>query len=245
MRLSTVRRRLSILLLGTSLVVTGQFFSAALTPVALADEDNIYPSVSLSASAAPSVSSQLLSATQLGQWLRRFRPPQEGQPRSTANGSSRDQHSCNANEPAMQAQLSPNKYGLTLERHPTIFVDTRGTSAQQALLIMRSQDRDGQMYYRQATLPVSDTEGLSEFRLPEEIPPLEIDKTYAWSLSFLCGDFSTPSDPTFTGWVRRTEKTPEAEEILNKTPFEAQAYWLSENGYWYDLIAAAMTTLDY
>ena len=168
-------------------------------------------------------------------------PPQEGKPRSTSNGSSRDQRSCNASEPVMQAQLSPDRYGLTLEARPKIFVETQGTSARQALLIMRSKDSEGQTYYRQAVLPVSDTQGLSGFQLPEDSLPLEIGQTYAWSLSFLCGEFSTPNDPTFTGWVRRMERTPEAEQILDTASVEDQAHWLSENGYWYDLIAIAVT----
>ncbi|NJM97740.1 MAG: DUF928 domain-containing protein [Phormidesmis sp. RL_2_1] len=175
-----------------------------------------------------------LSSTQLSEWLRRFRPPRSGQPLTTGNGSSRDGLRCNAAEPSMQPLLPADKYGWSLEARPEIFVDISETSATQALLIMRGEnDTD----YLLARLPITNTNGIVGFRLPDHVPALIPNQTYQWSLSFICGDYFTLNDPTITGWVRHIEKSPESEQVLNTRSAQEQAEWLSENGYWYDLAA--------
>lgn len=97
------RRYLFICLLGAGLITSSQFSSSVFVMPALADDKDDPTTVSQFSDSQPTVSDVLLSSTQLGQWLQRFRPPRDGQPRSTSNGSSRDQRSCNATEPAMQA----------------------------------------------------------------------------------------------------------------------------------------------
>ncbi len=176
----------------------------------------------------------LLNSTQLTQWLDRFRPPNSGQPRSTGNGSSRSGGlRCNADEPAMQPLLPADNYGWSLAEQPEIFVDVSGTTARQALLIMRSEDGSD---YRQAFVPVPKAAGFSGFSLPDSAP-LATDQTYQWSLSFICGEYFTLSDPMINGWVRRTESSPAIEQLLSEGSLQEQVQWLSENGYWYDLTA--------
>ncbi len=212
------------------------------TPETAATESSVVlEQVSMSPSNHSSLDQAVLSSTQLGQWLDWFRPPSTGQPESTGNGSSRDGIlRCSANEPAMQSLLPAGKYGWSLAEQPEIFVDVSGTTARQALLIMRSEDG---LDYRQAFLPVPEIDGFSEFSLPAEAGPLTTNQTYQWSLSFICGDYFTLNDPTIAGWVRRIDSTPAIEQVLSEGSLQEQAQWLSENGYWYDLTARVVAAM--
>jgi len=147
---------------------------------------------------------------------------------------------CSATEPAIQPLLPVGKYGWSLAEHPEIFVDVSGTTAQQALLVMRSEDG---LDYRQAFLPVPEAEGFSGFSLPEGTQPLATNQTYQWSLSFICGDYFTLNDPTITGWVRRIDTSPAIEQAVSTGSPQEQAQWLSENGYWYDLTAMVVAAM--
>ncbi|MEL7331886.1 MAG: DUF928 domain-containing protein, partial [Cyanobacteria bacterium J06560_2] len=188
----------------------------------------------------------LLSTTQLGQWLDLFRPPRTGQPRTTGNGSSRDQLSCGPTEGAIRPLLPAGKYGWSLEERPEIFVDVAGTSAREAIMIVRSEDGSD---LRKALISIPDIgtrpHSFVGFRLPDEAEPMQIDQTYQWSLSFICGEYFTLNDPTITGWVRRVEAPSQIEQTLGVEPSaEMEAQWLSENGYWYDLTARVIAAME-
>lgn len=232
--------------LGIGLCAVGEtmlFSSQAQAQPELLVPEMILPESAVSTQVSTHHSSNyaVLGATQLGQWLDWFRPPSTGQPRSTGNGSSREGLlRCSATEPAIQPLLPVGKYGLSLAEHPRIFVDVSGTTAQQALLVMRSEDG---LDYRQAFLPVPEAEGFSEFSLPEGTQPLATNQTYQWSLSFICGDYFTLNDPTITGWVRRIDTSPAIEQAVSAGSPQEQAQWLSENGYWYDLTAMVVAAM--
>lgn len=163
-----------------------------------------------------------------------FEPPGEGAPEDTSGAGSRDGWGCSPEEPALRAIVPQRNYGLTLDEHPTIFVDLGETSAQQVLLAFR--DRAGD-YYHRTLFPIENNSGIASFRLPEDAPPLSAGKNYQWMLTAICGEMPTPDDPVLTGWVQRVDRTPEIEtQLAEKTALE-RVQWYAAGGYWYDMVA--------
>lgn len=175
----------------------------------------------------------------LDQWLTEFKPPDIGRPETAGNGSSRRPLSCSPDEAVIAPLLPADRFGLTLKDHPQIFVDMPATSAKQVFLTFRGESPED---YRQAMVPISPQTGWVGFGLPEDAPALTPGVTYEWSLTLVCGNFMTLNDPILTGWVHRTEL--ETSQSVVHTP-EAMAQWLSENGYWYDLVDLVVDRAHY
>lgn len=167
---------------------------------------------------------------ELEQWLTEFKPPGIGRPERTGNGSSRRPLNCSPDEPVVTPLLPADRFGLTLQERPQIFVDISATSAKQVFLTFRGESTED---YHQTMLPIADQVGRVGFGLPNDVPALTPGVTYQWSLTLVCGDFITLNDPIVTGWVHRTEPDPgqPAAHTLG-----SRAQWLSEHGYWYDLV---------
>lgn len=218
-------------------LVSGTVFSLGITPSVA---QSIAQASPFSQESAQENSTQrLLEPVEVSGWLDLFRPPNTGRPKDTTNGSSRDGIRCLVEEPLMQPLLPEGRYGLTTKARPGIVVDIPETSAQQVLLSIRNES-DNSVY--QAMLAIPETSGPVSFRLPEDAPPLAIDQTYRWSLTFICGDYYTPGDPAVVGWVRRVEPSAEMTESMAARSPDEQAQWLSENGYWYDLSDYILTS---
>lgn len=163
-----------------------------------------------------------------------FEPPGEGEPQDTSGAGSRDGLRCSQDEQPIRPLMPKRNYGLTLEEHPSIFVDLPETSARQVVLTF--QDETGESYER-AFLPIADRTGIVSFTLPADKPPLAVGKNYQWSLVVVCGETVQPDDPIFRGWVQRVARSPELERTLAQKPAIEQAVWYAEQGYWYDLLA--------
>ena len=109
------------------------------------------------------------------------------------------------------------------------------------LLVFRNESRTD---FQEVILPIQSTNRIKKFQLPAETHGLSTGETYQWSLSFICGDYFTLNDPSITGWVRRTEITPEIQQILAEPSRQRQAEWLGNNGYWYDLVSQLINSID-
>jgi hypothetical protein len=163
-----------------------------------------------------------------------FTPPGNKAPKSTENGSSRDELHCRAGEPPVAALMPGGNYGLTVQEQPIIFVEASQIAAQRVVLAFQTETGED---YRQAILPIpnlnqtSGGSGIWRFQLPTELGPLTLGTNYRWSLAFICGDYLEPSDPMLSGWVQRVESGPLAQQ-----PKAQQLQSLSGQGYWYDVL---------
>lgn len=162
-----------------------------------------------------------------------FIPPENGTPKDTSSGGSRDGLRCSQNEQSIQPLMPKRNYGLTLEERPAIFVYIPETSARKIVLAFRSETGE---FYERAFLPITTRAGIVSFTLPERESPLAVGKNYQWSLVVVCGETVQPDDPVVRGWVQRVARSPQIEsELRQKTAIE-QAMWYYANGYWYDLL---------
>ena len=170
-----------------------------------------------------------------------FEPPDDqktvddsrgGASRPTAVKCSQDQ----AASPAMTALTPGPKLGLTVASHPTFLVYIPATSAPQAHFTLKDENNRG-VY--QTLLPISNTGGVFGISLPEDKPPLELGKTYSWSVALICQPTQTDT-PMVRGQVRRVEPTVQMPNDTNSTRSEKalleQAALYGKSGIWYDSV---------
>lgn len=159
-----------------------------------------------------------------------FVPPGDKAPKSTENGSARDELHCRAGESTLTALMPPGNYGLTTQEQPSVFVQASSISAQRVVLAFQTENGED---YRQAMLPLPPVRSATgkmeiwQFRLPAELGPLTVGPNYRWSLAFICGDYLEPSDPMLSGWVQRVAANPAQQQTTQQR---------LQQGYWYDVL---------
>jgi Domain of Unknown Function (DUF928) len=173
----------------------------------------------------------------------RFEPPDDQKVDDSRGGASRPTAvKCSQDgqtvSPAM-TPLTPNsKQGLTVASHPTFFVYIPPTSAPQAHFTLRDENNRG-VY--QSLLPIKNTGGVVSITLPTDQPPLEIGKTYLWSVALLCQPTQTDT-PMVGGQVRRVElKSAQISPrytsgTTSQKALVEQAALYGKSGIWYDSV---------
>lgn len=138
----------------------------------------------------------------------------------------------------LMTPLTPgSKLGLTVAPRPTFFVYIPATSAPQAHFTLKD-DKNRGVY--QTLLPINDQGGVVGITLPEDQPPLELGKTYNWSVALICQPTQTDT-PMVRGQVRRVEqKAGQMPTYLNSTISQKalldQAALYGKAGIWYDSV---------
>jgi hypothetical protein len=171
-----------------------------------------------------------------------FKPSGGGKPPTTRGAGSRNDRLCPqdaarnpdhlaARPQPLMALVPPEQFGLTWAEHPTVWVYLPKTSARQMALSVRAERQP----FAQRFLPITGEPGIVGISLPENLPPLEVGKSYQWAVVLVCGDRPSPNDPFVTAWVQRVLPTQEtrSRDLLK------QAQIFGQQGIWYD----ALTTL--
>ena len=111
------------------------------------------------------------------------------------------------------------KIGLTVSPHPSIFVYIPQTLAETALFVLIDEQRD--RIYSQA-VPLEGTPGILSITVPEDanIPPLEPNQTYSWTLALLCPTTAGIREANIyvTGRIQRVENLELAQQVSQATP---------------------------
>jgi len=126
--------------------------------------------------------------------------------------------------------------GLTVEPHPTFFVYIPKTEAKTAEFILN--DADEKEVYR-TSLTIPESSGIFSFKLPENIPPLAVGKSYQWYYVIRCDPTNRKRDLEVEGWILRTGlRSPINEQIQTATLRDRLALY-RQHKIWYE----ALTTL--
>lgn len=80
--------------------------------------------------------------------------------------------------------------------------------------------------------------------LPNSVTPLEAGKIYQWFITIVGDRYFKPNDPTFSGWIKRTEYTTEIKQQLANKNLQQQAEWYAKNGYWYDRLDSVPSDIN-
>ena len=167
-----------------------------------------------------------------------FNPPAGDKPKTSLAGASRSIGQCINQAENSEIPFSPllpvAAQGLTAASHPTVLAYIPQTSAQQALFSWR--DENNNEHY-QTILPINNQGGVISLTLPEDAPPLEVDKNYQWSLAIMCNGRLQPDSPVIQGHIRRVALEPTmSDRLKNANPLETAAIY-GEAGIWYETVA--------
>ena len=138
--------------------------------------------------------------------------------------------------PPMTSLLPSSQQGLTIATHPTFWVYIPQTSASQAHFTLKDENNRG-VY--QAQFPLEKTGRIVSISLPKDESPLEVGKTYQWSVALICQPTQTDI-PIVGGKVKRVESNSALiiDQSVGKTSEllleEAVSY--GKAGYWYDML---------
>lgn len=170
-------------------------------------------------------------------------PPDEEQPDKTTGAGSRDDRQCSqdaqnysaqteSQQPALQALVPKDNYGLTFSERPTFWVYIPKTSAKQIVLSIKEE---GIKHHAQIFLPITGVSGIIGLTPSEDSKSLEIGKNYQWAVVMVCGDQPSPNDPVITAWVKRVAQSQQIDSSLNLLE---QAIRYGKKGMWYDALTA-------
>jgi hypothetical protein len=128
------------------------------------------------------------------------------------------------------------KIGLTVSPHPTIFVYIPQTLAETALFVLIDEQRD--RIYSQA-VPLEGTPGILSITVPEDanIPALEPNRTYSWTLALLCPTTAGIREANIyvTGRIQRVENPELAQQVSQATPQQVPSLY-AQAGIWHDTL---------
>lgn len=166
----------------------------------------------------------------------RFEPVDDRPLDDSRGGASRPTDiKCSRDEsyhPAMTPLLPASKQGLTSTPRPTFWVYIPQTSAPQAHFTLKDENNQG-VY--QALIPITKTGEIVSVSLPENQPPLEVGKTYQWSVALICQPTQTDI-PIVSGKVRRVKPDSALGTQLGKSTSLEQAASYGQAGMWYDMV---------
>ncbi len=173
-----------------------------------------------------------------------FKPSGTGNPPPTRGAGSRNDRACpqdssdNPSDSPVQPQILTalvpgNQVGLTWAARPTVWVYLPETSARQMVLSVKAE---GGQQHSQRFIPITGEAGIVGVQFDQNLPSLEVGKTYQWAVVLVCGDRPSPNDPFVTAWIQRV--APSQAPNSQQSAVE-RAAWYGEQGAWYD----AVTTL--
>jgi len=164
-----------------------------------------------------------------------FQPPEDGAPQQTVSAGSRDGARCGGDSASMRPLMPEANYGLTASGHPALWMEMPDTHAQAALLVFQTED-GGDYARAQISIPQANDQGFVQFQLPEIAKELAPKENYRWTLSILCEGYLNPSDPLFSGWIKRVAPSDAIAQTLANNSVVNQVAILQRAGYWYDMV---------
>ncbi|MEG5064203.1 DUF928 domain-containing protein [Microcoleus sp. B3-A4] len=136
----------------------------------------------------------------------------------------------------LTALVPKNKIGRTVSEYPTFFFYLPQTEAELAEFIL--QDQSGKQIYKQ-DVTISNLSGVIGVNIPanQNLPPLEVGKTYRWNLTVICDSQDRSADQIEIGSVRRVELSADIRRQLEKADPRQQTVIYAENGIWQDALS--------
>lgn len=184
-------------------------------------------------------------------------PPSTGTAGDTQSAGTRSPAgSCPVVDTPLTALVSSSKtqegdsfvWGKTVAEYPTFwfylpYLLTPELPVNFMLEVENGTDENGdparQIVYETTFTLTGILPGVASFSLPSTVNPLEIGKTYYWSVAIICDPSDHSADKFVKGVIQRFELEPTLTSQLEKaTPKERAALYATE-GIWYD----ALTTL--
>ncbi|MEP6521989.1 DUF928 domain-containing protein [Microcoleus vaginatus DQ-U2] len=136
----------------------------------------------------------------------------------------------------LTALVPTNKIGRTVFDYPTFFFYLPPTEAESAEFILK--DQSGNQIYKQ-DLTISNVSGVIGVSIPanQNVPPLEVGKSYTWNFTVICDSQDRSSDQIESGTVRRVELSADIRRQLAQADPRQKTVIYAENGIWLDALS--------
>lgn len=193
-----------------------------------------------------------------------FQPPaDQGAPQQSVGGSTRGGQGdvCPQDRNAgfagrtLRAVLPQSKQGLTVSSHPTFLLYVPKTSAAEAQFILQDDSNPNQVieiYETKFALPrdLTETGGLVSIKMPENLPELEIGKTYSYYATLICSPGDSGGINYDQGFVTRIEVPANIAQVQgNEALSPEQSLWqqamlYAESGIWLDTVSSLLSLMQ-
>ena len=137
---------------------------------------------------------------------------------------------------SLVAIMPRNNLGKTASERPSFWFSVPATVDEKDAEFQLFDHNDEQVY--STLVRVSEEQGLSEFKLPDSVPSLEVDKAYRWTFSVGCTD---SSQFVVQGWVQRVNMTEDLMARVEAASLEEKVSLYSSSGLWLDHVSALMS----
>ncbi len=192
-----------------------------------------------------------------------FQPPaDQGAPKQSVGGSTRGPAVCPQDRNAgfsartLTAVLPKSKQGLTVSSHPTFLLYVPPTSAAEARFILQDDsnpNRVSEIYETTFALPkeLTETGGLVRIEMPENLPELEIGKTYTYYATLICSTGDSGGINYDQGSITRVEVPENIARVQgNQALSPEQSLWqqailYAESGIWLDTVNSLISLMEY
>jgi Domain of Unknown Function (DUF928) len=164
----------------------------------------------------------------------KFNLPPKGAPGSRKGAAARDSCQGLASETEMLTALVPGtNLGLTIAERPTFWFYVPYQPNKRFSLEFSLKDKEKKEVYQQ-TFPLMNTPGIINIPLPENVTPLEVEKSYTWQLKLRCNR-NYPNDYRLVeGLVKRVSLSTELKNQIEAATSKEQIALYAENGLWFD-----------
>ncbi|HAN74542.1 MAG TPA: hypothetical protein DCQ63_09840 [Planktothrix sp. UBA8402] len=152
----------------------------------------------------------------------------------TKPGGTRDQCFTSENIKPLTALIpkSEKQLELTVSPHPSLLIYFPPSQAQTADFVIWDYNTN-QLVYK-ITLNLPKTGGILMITLPKNIPELQTETPYSWTVKLNCPGSNLPF---IKGLIQRNIPTPELTQKLAETPTDQHWLIYSQAGIWHDAIA--------
>ena len=138
--------------------------------------------------------------------------------------------------PTVSEQKKDQVYSVsTIAARPKFFVYVPQTSAQKAEFTLSSENENNPVH---ASFDLTGTPGVVSFSLPANAPPLEVGKTYKWSVQIVCetGDGDNGGNLIAEGEIERIQPPTALVNIEKVAPRQLLDLYVDKQ-LWYDSVA--------
>ncbi|HEY9613187.1 DUF928 domain-containing protein [Allocoleopsis sp.] len=149
--------------------------------------------------------------------------------------------------PILTATPAGSVLGLTVASHPTFWVYSPYSLTSEHSVEFILQDDQGNVIYQTSLSASVSTPGVVGFKLPDSVPPLQVNKRYNWFFSIACdrkpeetpNELDEPTKIVVSAWVERIALEPSLQRELEQATPAQKALIYHKAGIWHE----ALTTL--
>ncbi|MCT7971854.1 DUF928 domain-containing protein [Laspinema olomoucense] len=162
-----------------------------------------------------------------------FEPPDPDPPEDREGSGSRT--SCPPVDKPLTGLIA-SQVNYTLSGHPTFwfYVPYPSSLAREVEFVLLDEE-ETEVY--KTVVPISDTPGIVSFRLPENIPALEVGKQYLWQFSYRCNPRIRAEDDYIEGMVQRiAADSTLISQLEAATTLMQRVELYAANGLWHETL---------